>query len=120
MKLAFKSLSCDTVRFAPRKGAGGARRYFPSGKYHIPTSTLHITHTPVQRGLAGFDLLFVQLEVLTDAVDHGPPARVDAEVVDAALEVGHVGPNLGGKYDSHVRDKSVKTSLQNLFIFHFE
>lgn len=48
----------------------------------------------VQGGFGGLDLARAELQVVAHAVYNGAAARVDAPVVDAALEVGHVRPHL--------------------------
>jgi hypothetical protein len=48
----------------------------------------------VQRIARGHDVLRAELEVFLHAVDDAAPARVDAEVVDAALEVRDEGGHL--------------------------
>ena len=70
----------------------------------------------VERVSGGANVLWTEVEVLLDAVDHAAAACVDAEVVDAALEVRDVrvdlhalehagfGEALVGESDKHPED----------------
>jgi hypothetical protein len=63
---------------------------------HVPEAAGRRVPPPVQRHLGRLDVVVVEPEVLLDGLNHGGPAGVEAEVVDAGPKVdrrgGRVGP----------------------------
>jgi hypothetical protein len=62
---------------------------------HVPEAAGRCVLLPVQRHLGRLDVGVVEPEVLLDGLNHGGPAGVEAEVVDAGPEVDHRGSRVG-------------------------